>query len=259
VDLRLDRSLAEPYRSGAQRARVLTQGWVAREGYCLACGSEPLRPTAPNSPALDFRCARCREPYELKSAARPFGRRIVDGEYRTFLNAIRSHDNPNLLLLTYAAERAEVTTFSAVPRQAVSRMTVVPRRPLGPTARRAGWQGCSIDLAGLGPKLRVPIVADGAERPRPDVLVDWHRFDFLAAPKHGARDWLPDILACLRRIPGETFTLAEIYAFEPELRLLHPKNVHIPPKIRQQLQILVRHGFLERLAPGRYRKSERFG
>jgi type II restriction enzyme len=258
VDLSFDRLLGEPYHSASQLARVLTQGWVEREVYCLNCGSGPLEQTTQNTKAMDFRCAKCREPYELKSSKRPFGHYILDGEYSTFLGAIQSHDNPNLLLLNYDAEKLEVTDLQALSRYALSRMAVVPRKPLGPTARRAGWQGCTIDLTGLGRSAFIPIVVEGGVRPRPHVLDDWRQLDFFKARASGARDWLPDIMSSLRRIQSETFTLDRIYAFEKELRLLHPKNMNIQPKIRQLLQILVRQGLLERLTPGRYRKTLKF-
>jgi type II restriction enzyme len=259
VDLRFDLSLGQPYHSRSQRARVLTQGWVEREAYCLSCGRATLAQTAQNTRAMDFRCERCREPYELKSSKRPFGRYVLDGEYSTFLRAIQSHDNPNLLLLNYDAETMAVVDFQAVPRYALSRLAILPRKPLGPCARRAGWQGCNIDLTGLVPSALVPIVVEGGVRPQPHVLQDWLQLDFLRTSAKGARDWLPDIISCLRRVPAETFRLDRVYEFGPELKLLHPHNLNIQPKIRQQLQILVRLGLLERLTPGLYRKTRRFG
>jgi type II restriction enzyme len=207
---------------------------------------------------MDFRCAKCREPYELKSSKRPFGRYVIDGEYTTFLSAIESHDNPNLLLLNYDARKLQVTDLRALPRYALSRMAVLPRKPLGPRARRAGWQGCNIDLTGIGRPAFIPIVVEGNVRPRPHVLDDWRQLDFFKARASGARDWLPDIVSCVRRIQAETFTLDRIYAFERELRLLHPRNMNIQPKMRQQLQILVRQGLVERLTPGVYRKTLKF-
>ena len=196
--------------------------------------------------------------YELKASKRPFHRRVLDGEYRTFVNAIASHDNPNLLLLNYDRPRMVVTGLHAIPRYALSRLIVIPRKPLGPFARRAGWQGCNIDLTGLPPSALIPIVISGNARARLDVLSDWQQFDFVRNADKSSRDWLPDILSCLGRINSEEFALGEVYGFEPELHGLHPGNVNIQPKIRQQLQILVRQGLLVRVRPGLYRKTVRF-
>ena len=257
MDLALDPSVGAHYRSPAQAARVLTQDWVAREAYCLRCGRGPLDPTPQNTKALDFRCHACREPYELKSSRNPFRRRVLDGEYSTFLHAIASHDNPNLLLLNYNVQQMVVTDLHAIPRDALSRLSVVPRKPLGPRARRAGWQGCSIDLTDLPGTALVPVVVSGTLCAPSGVLGNWRQFDFIGKAGRSNRDWLPDVLTCLRRIPSEEFDLEAAYGFESELRLLHPRNFHVRPKLRQQLQILIRHGLLERVRPGWYRKTSR--
>jgi type II restriction enzyme len=258
VNLRFDRSLATSCHSAAQQARVLTQGWVAREAYCLGCANGSLAPTTQNTRALDFRCESCREPYELKSSKRPFRRQVLDGEYSTLVRAIQSHDNPNLLLLNYDVTTMSVTDLQAIPRHTLSRLAIIPRKPLGPTARRAGWQGCSIDLTGLARSAFVPIIISGVVRGRSNVLDDWRQFDFLGRGSMSSRDWLPDVMSCLRRLPSEVFKLETVYEFERELNVLHPKNTHVRPKIRQQLQILVGQGLLERLTPGVYRKTRRF-
>ncbi|EQD76114.1 Dam-replacing, partial [mine drainage metagenome] len=86
---------------------------------------------------------------------------------------------------------------------------------------------------------------------------DWAAFSFAADAPRALRDWFPDVLACVRRVEGETFSLASMYRFETELRALHPRNDHLRPKIRQQLQLLVARGFVERVRPGVYRKTPR--
>jgi type II restriction enzyme len=256
VDLRLDQSLGLGYRSPSQLAKVLSEDWVSRELYCLKCGDGTLDPTPENTKALDFRCNPCHEPYELKASRRPFRNRVLDGEYRTLVSAIASHDNPNLLLLNYDPAQMVVTGLDAIPRFALSRLSIIPRNPLREPARRAGWQGCNIDLTGLPNSALVPIVVSGSARVRSGVLEDWRRFDFIGNSSRSSRDWLPDILSCLRRIDAENFELTDLYEFEAELKSLHPRNFNVRPKIRQQLQILCRQGMIERLKPGLYRKSD---
>lgn len=259
MDLHLDPNLGVGLKSPAQIAKALTEGWVARSAYCLSCGREELEQTPANTRALDFRCAECREPYELKASRHAFGSRVLNGEYETLVRALASCENPNLLLLNYDLPSMTVTALKAVPRYALSRLTIVPRKPLGPNARRHGWQGCNIDLTGLPPAAIVSVVVGGIERPLPNVLDEWHRFQFIDKARGPNRQWLPDVLAILRRIRRDEFELRNVYEFEVELRGLHPKNVNIQPKIRQQLQILVAHGMIERVRPGVYRKTARFG
>ena len=67
------------------------------------------------------------------------------------------------------------------------------------------------------------------------------------------RGWTVDVLNVVRGIGRRDFTLAEIYAHEAARARLHPDNLHVRYKIRQQLQVLRDLGFLEFLGGGSYR------
>src|SRR5690349_21170983 len=69
------------YQARAQYARVWSEGWVARELYCLNCGAPRLSKLANNNPVGDFACEACDEEYEIKSCAGRFATRVVDGAY----------------------------------------------------------------------------------------------------------------------------------------------------------------------------------
>lgn len=257
MDLSLTPSLADNYVSRSQIARVLTQDWVGRELGCLHCTASNLQPTAQNTKARDFECNECSEPYELKSSSRPFRRLVADGEYRTFLSTIESGRTPNLLLLHYDRNSWTVRDLVAVHRSLLSRQLVVPRKPLGPNAKRAGWQGCSVDLELIPPSARVSLVEEANPVPWAVVRRVWSRFDFMIKLKPEPRAWLSDVMAIVRRLRRDEFHLRDVYQFEGDLRLLHPNNQHILPKVRQQLQILVAQGLLARVAPGIYRLTGR--
>lgn len=64
----------------------------------------------------------------------------------------------------------------------------------------------------------------------------------------------PNVLECVNAIEGQEFLLADMYAFEGKLQVMHPDNHNIRPKIRQQLQVLRDRGLLEFVGRGRYRK-----
>lgn len=49
------------------------------------------------------------------------------------------------------------------------------------------------------------------------------------------------------------FTNEDAYALTPHLKKLHPRNRHVPDKIRQQLQILRGLGFLFHISKGVWR------
>ena len=52
----------------------------------------------------------------------------------------------------------------------------------------------------------------------------------------------------------QIFLIEDIYYFEEQLAILHPRNHNIKAKIRQQLQVLRDKGFLEFIHNGVYKK-----
>lgn len=161
---------------------------------------------------------------------------------------------PNLLLLNYDRDRAEVRNLLVVPRQFFVPSIIEARRPLSATARRAGWQGCNILLSRIPDVGKVWLVQDGRMREQLAALEDWRRTLFLRDTSASARGWLLEVLMCIESIASDEFTLADAYSFESHLKSLYPGNENVRPKIRQQLQVLRDRGLLEFLGGGRYRK-----
>jgi len=252
VDLAFRGELARGYASRSQVARVLTQDWVGREVPCLSCSTRPLGATAQNTKARDFECPTCSEPYELKSTSRKFGRLVPDGEYGTFRSTVRSDRAPNLLLLEYDAANLGVRTLLAVHRSLISDQAIIPRRPLSREARRAGWQGCSINLDLIPASGRVLVVQEAHPLPWLTVQKEWSRFEFMVRLRPESRGWLRDVLSFVQQLPSGPFGLDDVYRFADELATLHPSNQNVRPKIRQQLQLLVAKGVIRREERGRY-------
>lgn len=68
--------------------------------------------------------------------------------------------------------------------------------------------------------------------------------------------WRDIVLEVMKDTKGEVVRLHDIYPKveqNPEAVKRSQTNVNIRPKIRQQLQVLVRDNLVERLAPGEYR------
>lgn len=254
MDLALRAELATGYHSWSQVGRVLPQEWVGRELPCLRCSVKPLTPTPENTKARDFDCGSCGEPYELKSTFRRFSRIVPNGQFDTFLETISSDRVPNLVLLEYDRERFLVRNLTAIHRTLISPEAIRPRNALSEKAERAGWKGCSIDLSLIPPSGRVRVVHLGRPIEWPIVKEAWRRFEFMIKIRPESRGWNRDILALLQTLPSTSFRLDEAYAFENQLKDLHPGNRNIRPKIRQQLQILVARGILIREEPGIYSK-----
>jgi type II restriction enzyme len=248
--------LEEPgaaYESGSQRARVFTESWVALRLFCPNCGAARLARRPNNSPLGDFHCETCREEFELKSQRGRFGPRVADGAYETKLRRLASETNPNLALMNYDLARFAVTDFFFVPKQFFTPAIIEARPPLAPTARRAGWVGSKIVLAGVPESGKVWLVRGGETLPRDAVLERWRSTLFLREAGAAARGWLIEVMKCVEAIGRDAFTLDDVYAFEDRLARLYPGNRHVRPKIRQQLQVLRDRGWLEFTGRGRYR------
>ncbi len=253
MQLALRASVANRYKSASQRARVLTETWAVENMYCPACPSDKLQKTRDNTEAVDFVCTRCEAPFQLKSSKNSFGRRVVDAAYEAMMRAIRDDRLPHLLLLHYGTEQPSVLDLLLVPKSSISPSAIEARKPLSPTARRAGWVGCSILLDLIPPEGRIALVSSGRITPRDSVRNSFRfieRLGQISAPRRG---WLLDVLTALRSLEKRTFTLQEAYSFQELLAYKHPENCHVRPKIRQQLQVLRDLGYLDFVGRALYR------
>jgi type II restriction enzyme len=245
--------LATEYRSLSQKARILTEDWVDNQVYCPNCGYEDIERYANNKPVADFFCKNCKEDYELKSKKEAVGNKIVDGAYRTMLERLTSSNNPNFFLLNYDLEKFEVINFLVIPKHFFIPEIIEERKPLAPTARRAGWIGCNILLQSIPQAGKIFFVKNRIIESKNKVLSEWGKALFLRDEKEiSAKGWLLDIMSCIDKLESKEFSLNEVYAFENELSRKHPENHHVKDKMRQQLQILRDKGYLEFTERGRY-------
>src|SRR5277367_2239834 len=137
--------LGRDYKAGSQIARVLSEDWCGRELYCAACNSDRLSSSRANTPAVDFVCPMCDQPFQLKSLRTWNQKKIVDAGYESMIRAIRSDRVPNLLILQYSADWL-VSNLLLIPSVFFSETAIEKRAPLSFKARRAGWVGCNILL-----------------------------------------------------------------------------------------------------------------
>ena len=253
MDLGLDRSLAAAYQSKAQVARVVTEDWVGRELYCPSCTSDSLTRSLTGRAVVDFSCDSCSETFQLKSRSKPFRSRVLDSAYGPMIESVAKSQAPSFLFLQYSCSEWRVREVFLVPHFFMSPSAIEKRRPLRASAQRAGWIGCNILLDALPVDARIAVVRDGRPRLPEQVRDAWRMFSFMRGAAPESRGWMADVLACVRELGEQEFSLTEMYAFEGRLRHMHRDNRNIRPKIRQQLQVLRDHGALEFLGRGRYR------
>jgi type II restriction enzyme len=252
LNLRMHPKCAAGFKSPSQVARKVTEAWAAANLYCMACESDAVTRLSCNVEAVDFSCERCSAAYQLKAMRKWSERRVPDAGYDAMMRALRSDTVPNLLIMQYD-DRWLVCNLLLIPSFFFSPAAVQRRKPLGPTARRAGWVGCNILLHEIADEGKIRVVSRGIPE-SPQVVRN--RYDSLRplANVHArTRGWTLDVLRMVRRIGRDHFCLHDVYAYEDDLSAIYPDNRNVRAKIRQQLQVLRDLGFLAFEGGGRYR------
>lgn len=244
-----------PYEAQTQNARFWSEGWVARELYCLNCGSPKLLKLPNNNPVGDFACRACSEEYEVKSKSGRISGSVVDGDYKVMIQRLAANNNPSLVLLSYDKNKKTVTNLSVVPKHFFVADIIQERPALAPTARRAGWIGCNILLSKVPEAGRITVVLNGEVLPKEVVIERWKQTCFLRDERPTARGWLIEVMKCVEAIGRDEFEIADVYRFEERMQQLYPGNMHVREKMRQQLQVLRDAGFIEFLGRGKYRRK----
>ena len=135
----------------------------------------------------DFLCDTGSEEYELKSQKARLGARVVDGAWATMTARLQAQNNPNLLVMRYDRRRSRVSDLIVVPKQFFTPEVIERRRPLAPTARRAGWVGCNILLGEVPEAGKVAVIREGVALPKAEVLARFRETLFLRVAGAGAR------------------------------------------------------------------------
>ncbi len=255
MELYLDSRLVSDYHSNTQVARVLTENWVKQNMYCPRCGNLHINHFENNRPVADFFCPVCKNEYELKSKNGALGNKINDGAYETMIERITSNQNPDFFFMSYSKTELKVKDFVLIPKHFFVPNIIEKRKPLTENARRAGWVGCNIILSQIPLQGRINIIANEQVINPTEVVRKVSKSNMLIVDDVSRRGWMMDVLNCVNQIPLDVFTLEMLYSFETELKIKHPMNNNIKPKIRQQLQLIRDKGFIEFLGDGRYRKT----
>ncbi len=254
MNLRLDLSKAEGYKSGSQIARIITEGWVERNSFCPCCGNDKLGQFKSNKPVADFYCRECEAEFELKSKKDGFALKIVNGAYDMMILRINSENNPHFFFLNYSLNNLQVKNFLVIPNHYFTNDLIEQRTPLSKNARRAGWVGCNILLQNIPLSGRIFLVKDQKIETKNKVLENWSKTSFLANQKMENRGWTIEVIKIIEMINNKIFELKEVYAYEKYLKEKFPQNKFVKDKIRQQLQILRDRGIIKFMGRGIYQK-----
>ena len=249
--LTLDSSLAAGYHSRSQVARRVSEAWGLHNLYCSACDSDHLTQSPNNTPAIDYICPQCKQSYQLKCSSKWSEHKILDAGYEAMMKSVRSDTTPNLLVMQYSANW-EVSNLLLVPAFFFSVSSVEKRKPLSPTARRAGYVGCNILLSAIAPEGKLRLVSDGDIINADLVRQQYQQVRPISQIGASSRGWTLDVLTIVSQFGRNPFELSEVYGFESHFALLHPNNTRIREKIRQQLQVLRDLNLVRFLERGKY-------
>ncbi len=253
MNLILNQDLVKNYNSLSQKARIMTEDWVSNEIYCPNCGSS-IYGYINNKPVADFYCKKCLEDFELKSKQGKIGIKVSAGAYSKMIERIGSKEKPNFFFMSYLLKVSSVSDFFIVPKHFFISDLIEKRKPLRESARRAGWVGSNILFSKIPKAGQIFYIENGKIIDKKNVLEQWKKTVFLKdIKKDDNKGWILDIMNCIDSLNKKEFTLQEVYKFEKDLLILHPKNKNIKPKIRQQLQFLRDKSYLVFLEPGKYR------
>lgn len=253
MNLNCNLSLGDRYTRNAQRARVITEAWFAAEGYCLHCDSKKVEQTKPGTIARDFICPRCRQPYELKAAAKAHTHIVQDGGFDAMMRRIRAEEAPALMLMHYSPEWRVQKLVAIHPVFLTPAVVRKRRRPhIRPRTGQKYWM-CDLNLTVIPPDGKI-VVVDGVARPQDEARKAFRASMRFAEIPVKNRGWTALVLAKVRMIGKAEFTLADVYAHEEAMHAVYPENSHVKDKIRQQLQVLRNLGYIEFLTKrGEYR------
>lgn len=254
MNLAFNKNLVGDFKSNSQVARILTEDWVLRNSYCPSCGNKKLNQYSNNNPAADFYCIICKSDFELKGGKNSLEDKVVDGSYNSMIRKIQTLTNPNLFFLNYLTNYL-VNSFFVIPKYFFTPEIIERRKPLSPLARRSGWIGCNILVKNLPLAGRIFFVKNGVIIDRTHVLDQWKKTNFLNQENLNNRGWFLELISIIEKIPNETFTLSDVYAFEDFFKIKFPKNRFVKEKIRQQLQALRDKGFITFIGKGIYQKN----
>jgi len=147
----------------------------------------------------------------------------------------------------------EIRGLTAVHSTFLTPSVIEARKPLSPSARRAGWIGCNIRLDLIALDAQIPLVAEGRAS-RPEVVrAAFQQFNRLGGINPTARGWATLTLQVIRSLGADAFSLDDLYRRELLFSSVYPANRNVRAKIRQQLQILRDMGYVEFCGGGAYR------
>ena len=223
-----------------QVIKVLTETWTANNIFCPVCWSA-LDNHKTDKPINDLFCIDCSNDFELKASKWKFTKKLAAGSYQKAIDSIEA--KPMHLFVLKYSDDFTITNFLVIPKYFFTKQVIIKR----PNAlkSRPNYFMSDIDFSSIPESWKIHYINNWTYKTRTEILKEWQRVRFLDKEKQESKWWIFDIMKCIEKLEKDEFVLQEIYAFESDLKILHPENKNIKAKIRQQLQFLRDKWYLE--------------
>ena len=131
--------------------------YCCRNIKCMCCGSLDWLECVTNEKSQDQICKNCDKKYQIKcknitqgayrkvKETRTF--KTIGAEYTTTVNSIDNHID--YIIVLYEKETNDILDIIHIKSADITCDNIIARKPLGPNARRAGWQGCNLHFTNI--------------------------------------------------------------------------------------------------------------
>jgi type II restriction enzyme len=144
----IDSLINEGKKSNSQIYGKACERWVEENLHCPICSGN-LKEHPPNEPSKDHFCLSCGCDFQIKSSKKiSFSKeghiKILGAEYSTTLRSVGPNSTIDYLLIEYDKDLSKINSIYWNRASDFGKNNVIPRNPLSHSARRAGWQGCTL-------------------------------------------------------------------------------------------------------------------
>ncbi len=116
---------------------------------CPICNDKSLVKYKANQKSKDVRCEKCSCQIQIKATKftknQETSLKLLGAEYKTTCSSIKEN-NVHYIVLLYSVicDKYTINEIYFIDHADINESCIIPRNPLSATARRAGWQGCTL-------------------------------------------------------------------------------------------------------------------
>jgi len=126
--------------------------YIKNNVKCVRCNNNNFEQCKINEISKDLIGISCNQQYQIKAKSATQRQvnnikytntfKTIGGEYSTTLHNI--NENIDYLIILYEKQSYKIINILYIKNENINSNCIMPRKPLSLTAKRAGWQGCSI-------------------------------------------------------------------------------------------------------------------